>query len=492
MAAPSSIVAAFARMLDLLANAPDDRDTQKTAFRPLFATLEATGATLSADLAGLTVDGTPLAKGTPGAAAVQARFIVHGIGVLGVPTGVKPADLLAVLRQLAGPPASPAGAEAFVQRLPREAALAIHVSPPRALPPAGDTIILADTGLVSASTDAAPGPVDPTPYLPLTESSEGSSGSRTGVVEEPGAFPHDELRELEARADLAYRHDDWEEVLTVATRVLAAEADVGGDAHQRRFTITMRRILPKPALPHIARLAMAGQRRQEALAALERMGDDAVEPLLELMTVAPTLEERRSYFSVLSRMKAGGPQIISRLDHPDWFVVRNVAELCGELKLEEAVPRLADQISHRDERVRRAVTGALARIGTTAALEPLRRALRDPAPAVRLQAAQSLGAPWTKGIAMSVVLRLDEEDHPDVLRELHLALGRFGTAEAVHALRKSAAPAKGLFARKPTALRLAAIEGLALVQDAAARNALVELLGDSDQAVRDAVGKILK
>lgn len=492
MAAPSSIVAALARMLDLLVNAPDDRDAQKAAFRSLFATLEATGATLSADLSGLIVDGTPLAKGTPGAAEVQARFIVHGVGVLGVPSGVKPADLLAVLRQLAGPPPGPGGAEAFVQRLPRGAALAIEVSPPRALPPAGDTIILAETGLVSVKTEAAPGPVEAAPYLPLTESHAGSSGSSPGTAEEPGAFPHDELRELEARADLAYRHDDWEEVLTVATRVRAAEAALGGEAHQRRFTITMRRILPKPALQHIARLALAGQRRQEALAALERMGDDAVEPLLELLTVAPTIEERRSYFNVLSRMKAGGPQIISRLDHPDWFVVRNVAELCGELGLEDAVPRLAEQISHRDERVRRAVTGALARIGTTAALEPLRRALRDSSPAVRLQAAQSLGAPWTKGIAMSVVLRLDEEDHPDVLRELHLALGRFGTAEAVQALRKSAAPPRGLFARKPTALRLAAIEGLALVEDAAARTALVELLGDSDQAVRDAVGRILK
>jgi HEAT repeat protein len=209
------------------------------------------------------------------------------------------------------------------------------------------------------------------------------------------------------------------------------------------------------------------------------MGDDAVEALLE-RSLRPS--RSTSYFNVLSRMKAGGP--CHRPPGPsDWFMVRNVAELCGELGLEDAVPRLADQISHRDERVRRAVTGALARIGTPAALEPLRRALRDPAPAVRLQAVQSLGAPWTKGIAMSVVLRLDEEDHPDVLRELHLALGRFGTTEAVQALRKSAAPPKGLFARKPTALRLAAIEGLALVQDAAARNALVELLGDGDQAV---------
>src|SRR5213079_1433303 len=55
----------------------------------------------------------------------------------------------------------------------------------------------------------------------------------------------------------------------------------------------------------------------------------------------------------------------------------------GELALEEAVPALAQQLEHEDERVRKAVALALAKIGSRAAAEPLRRALRDESPEVR-------------------------------------------------------------------------------------------------------------
>ena len=84
------------------------------------------------------------------------------------------------------------------------------------------------------------------------------------------------------------------------------------------------------------------------------------------------------------------------------------------------------------------------------------------------------------------MVRLGDETHADVLRELHLALGRLGTPEAVQALRAAAAPAKGLLARKSAALRLAAVEGLSLAGGPAAAGALQELLGDADDQVRAA------
>jgi len=105
---------------------------------------------------------------------------------------------------------------------------------------------------------------------------------------------------------------------------------------------------------------------------------------------------------------------------------------------------------------------------------------------VRLQAAQGIGGEWGRGLVMSIAVRLPDETHADVLRELHLALGRLGTAEAVQALRASAAPPKGLLGRKPAALRLAAVEGLALASGPAAAGALQELLGDADEQVRAA------
>jgi len=296
----------------------------------------------------------------------------------------------------------------------------------------------------------------------------------------------DRLRDLEVRADLAARGEEWHELLDLAVQLLRLEEQDTDANRGRRYSISLRRILPKSALQHIARAALREDSRTEAVAVLRRMDADAVEALLELLAAAPTLGERRGYFGVLTRMEAGTERIVSRLRHPDWFVVRNVAELCGELRLEGALRSLVEQAQHRDERVRRAVASALGKIGSTEALEGVRRLLNDVAAVVRLQMAQGTGGAWARGLVNSIAVRLPEEANADVLRELHLALGRIGTPEAIQALRAAAAPAKGFLGRKSAAARVAAVEGLAAAGGAAAAGALQDLLSDSDAEVRAA------
>ena len=477
MAAPSSAVTALANLITLLQTDPEDRDRLKAAFRDLYAIVEPAGATLSMDVNGLLMDGTPLPHGIPGAGDVRIRFHAHGVGSVRVPAGVKPADLLAVVRLLAAEPVE-ASVESFVRRLPVEAALAILVDGPRQLPQAHDMRTLDNLSVpIGGGRAAAPPPPPPPPAAPHDEA--GAHGQRG----EPAADP---LRDIEVQADLAYRREEWEELLGLATRILRLEAAEKDESRHRRYSVTLRRILPKSALQHIARAALSEGRRVDATAVLKRMGADSVEALLELLTAAPTLAERRGYFSVLTKMEAGTERIVSRLNHPDWFVVRNVAELCGELRLAGAVRALSEQSLHRDERVRRAVAGALGKIGMVEALEALRHLLNDVEPMVRLQAAQGVGGELGRGLVMSIVVRLGDETHADVLRELHLALGRLGTPEAVQALRAAAAPARGLLARKSAVLRLAAVEGLSLAGGPAAAGALQELLGDADEQVRAA------
>ncbi len=477
MTAPSSIVAALAHMLDLLAHEPNDRDQLKTAFRDLYAMLEPAGATISIDVKGMILDGTPLPHGLPGGGEVRIRFHSHGIGSIRVPAGVKPADLLAVVRLLATDPVGDPTVESFVQRLPVEAALAIQVDGPRQLPKSSDTRTLDN---LSAPIGGASAPIPPPPPELLATLSDPGVRVRR---DQPG---YDPLRDIEVKADLAYRREEWDDLLLLATEILRLESAEEDENRRRRYAVTLRRALPKSALQHVARAALSEGRRVEATAVLKRMDADAVEALLELLTAAPTLGERRGYFSVLTKMETGTDRIVHRLHHPDWFVVRNVAELCGELRLAGAARALAEQARHRDERVRRAVAGALCKIQSTEALEALRHLLNDTEPVVRLQAAQGLDGDWARGLVMSIAVRLPEEGHADVLREMHLALGRVGTAEAVQVLRSAAAPAKGLLARKSAAARLAAVEGLALAGGAAAAGALQELLRDSDAAVRSA------
>jgi HEAT repeat protein len=79
-----------------------------------------------------------------------------------------------------------------------------------------------------------------------------------------------------------------------------------------------------------------------------------------------------------------------------------------------------------------------------------------------------------------------------VQRELLLALGRIGTADAVQALIKVVQPAGRLFGRKPTPLRVAAVEGLRLAATAAAVGTLEGLAGDADRQVSAAAQEALQ
>jgi HEAT repeat protein len=87
---------------------------------------------------------------------------------------------------------------------------------------------------------------------------------------------------------------------------------------------------------------------------------------------------------------------------------------------------------------------------------------------------------------MPLIVALQEEEDETVQRELLLALGRIGTPDAVQALIKVAQPSGRLFGRKPTPLRLAAVEALRLAATAPALGTLEGLGGDGDKLVRTA------
>jgi HEAT repeat protein len=224
---------------------------------------------------------------------------------------------------------------------------------------------------------------------------------------------------------------------------------------------------------------------------LKHAGADASETLLHELVESESMEQRRALYNALRLVNTASPLLGRLLLHDEWFVVRNVAELCGDLRAEDTVPQLARHVNHGDERVRRAVAGALAKIGTSIAVEPLRQMLRDPSPQVRLQAVQGLDGTRSRGLAMSLALAAEEETNADVLRELLLALGRIGTPDAVQALARAAAPGRRLFNRRPLSTRLAAIAGLRVAGSAPAATALQGLLGDDEQSVRDAAQEAL-
>lgn len=296
----------------------------------------------------------------------------------------------------------------------------------------------------------------------------------------------DTLAVLVRQVEEAASASKFERVLRIICGTVRLELTVAEGSARRMYGIALKRMFTKSTLQALAHFTGLPGYRADAIVALKRAGADGAEVLLDRLVEAPSMEERRHVFSALAQMPHGADQLVHLLGHHQWFVVRNIAELAGELGVVDAVPQLAKQLEHQDERVRKAVALALAKIGSRNTAEPLRRALRDPSPGVRQQVALGVGGRRASPLAMLLTSALEEEKEAEVVRELVLALGRIGSPEAVHALIKFVQPTGKLIGRRPTPLRLAAVEALRLAGTPAAVGTLQGLAGDGDRAVRAA------
>ena len=306
-----------------------------------------------------------------------------------------------------------------------------------------------------------------------------------------GPSAGDTLAILERQVEGESRAGHWERVLAIMARVVEIEQVLDGTA-RRPFAIALKRMTTRPLLREMAKLAVTPAHQAAGLAVLRRAGDDGADVLIDLLISSELIGGRRAAFNAVKALGKGTDRLLALFNHKEWYVVRQAAELAGEMQLEEAVPWLGGALNHGDERVRKAIALALAKIGTGVAVEPLRRALRDPSPGVRLQVALGIGGRQSSALAMLVVVAMDEEKDPQVERELTLALGRIGSPDAVQALIKLSQSSGVLFNRKPTAKRLAAVEGLRIAGTPAAVGTLQGLANDSDRQVKAAAQAALQ
>jgi HEAT repeat protein len=493
MIVPQTFATLFARTLDLFRD-PAAKEEQKAQFRALVDQLKFGGVTVKIDGGRVTVNGTPL----DGAAytALAQRLEFHSVDEIQIPAAPPPAEVFELLRALADQP----GEDDIPTRLRATGAQRISVASvphqvpvppaPPAPPPAP----------AAPSPSAAPAEVpemlreEGTPtFEPATAATRSSADILAELQRKPmGPQVGDLLAVLSRQLETAMRANRLEQALAIVVGIVRAEQSIGDEARRRQYSIALKRIYTKPLLEGIAHLVPMPAQRDAALLALQRAGEGGVEVLLDLLVAAPTIDERRGIFAALTGMTEGTDQLVHMLGHHQWFVVRNVAELVGELGLEEAVPALARQLDHEDERVRKAVALALAKTGSRSAAEPLRRALKDKSPEVRIQAALGVGGRKASALAMPLVVAMGEEEDEAVEQELMLALGRIGSPDAVQALIKFAQPGGKLFGRKPTALRVIAVEALRLAATPAAIGTLEGLGADGDKQVRAAAQAALR
>ena len=482
MASPSQVAYNFASTLFLLRDRPEAAAALTACLDELHESLQGRGLDIRCDEASLSVYGTPISLERPLAEPLRAHLLNRGIGELRLEPSVSRDAVAGLIRVLGDPPGFYRSLHELTGAMDAAARAAVHLAPPVTGVQAEPEWTVFDQVAPEVERQA--------------ESLQRPSGKHRAIelpvlltaIEENPDDPRltERLNEIVRSADDLAGEGDWQGVLRTASVLVSAERDAKEGAYGRAYGIALRRMLPRSTLEQIARLIASPEHRGDALPVLQRIGADATEALLGLLASAERIEERRAYFAALRQMTEGTELLVNMLTHDEWFVVRNVADLCGELRIEASVPRLARHLAHPDERVRRSVAMALTKIGSASTIEPLRQVLRDPSPAIRLQVLQALDGRKHRALAMSISVLLDEESRPEVLREMFLALGRIGSTEAVQVLVRAAEPGGRLFRRKSANVRLGAIEGLERAGGPAATAALRALLQDDDAEVRNA------
>lgn len=447
----------------------------------------------------LLIDGVPVMLESPGATLLFEQMYLHGVRALRVLPTAADADLIRFATVLG---AFPGTYESYQQVLD-------------ALGPAVERLTLTQgpndfeifrsmpwrpRGVYGGSEEVAPRVEFPRvrgevtaeyerfQELALNPDAIGDLQSKS-AAEGSINLPRPPLELLLLHGREAIEREDWGGLLEVALLIAEGESEAPSELASSTYRIELKRLMSRKHLAMIARF-LQGDRKQDAIALLRRFGADSTEILMDLLIQAMTIGERRGYYSAITQMSDGTEAVVQHLGHQQWYVVRNAADLCGEMGLAGAVPHLARQIEHPDERVRKAVAEALGKIGTPQAMEPLRTLMADQAPAVRLKAVSHLSGRASRGMPPALADLLKTEDHVEVQHEALLALGRIATPDAVVQLREWALPGGKLLGRKPLALRLVAVKALALAGPAAV-DSLGSLERDEAPEIRAAASAAL-
>ena len=299
--------------------------------------------------------------------------------------------------------------------------------------------------------------------------------------------PRAVIEDIARSAEDLSTQDKWPEVIQVMERMHHHHDRLHEGDVKRAFMMGIRRLQRPTMLQGVARmLATHRDHRETCTRLLYLAGEAGADVLIDNLIGSDAGGERRVYLEALRQCPAAVNSLLHLLSDDRWYVVRNAASLLGELGHAEADKRLVELMSHRETRVRQAAAVALGKLGTSRSLLALLQGLNDSSPDVRVQAVWAIAAARNPRAIPWLIEALDHDQDADVQAALITTLGAVPTEDGVARLVR-AAEAGGMLVRKPTALRLRAIEALAEARTPSARQALQQLMQDRDREIRAAV-----
>lgn len=515
----------FARLVWLLLREPANVDEQKVTLRALVTMARIGAVRLEMRQGTIAANELELPAPLPGVAELRERMTALGVRAIEADVGAGAADLLGAARRLAEVGAAVSGPTVrFVSATPAASTATVSAAAEETEPAVeADHAAIAEQVTEAEQAVEAEPVVEPAPVIAADPQPErAASATATPAKREKEILPHADglfehfaaarkaagspaalldtfdsatgatlltrlLDELVRAAEAAVRQGDIALATEIFHRIVARERRAHDADARRAFMLTIRRLSRSTVLRAVAQgLVRAPEKREQELAVLTRTGEDGADALIDQLVHAEERAERRVYFDALLELRAGVPTLLHMLGDPRWFVARNAAALLGELGASEGEQPLSELLHHDDERVRHAATIALMRLGTSRSMSAIEQALHDGAPQIRMQAAAILVERRTEAKAEPLLRALETEKDDEVKAAFYLALGRFGTSEAVQRLIEAAQPERALFRKKPVALRITAIQALATAGTPPALDALVALQRDRDRDVQQA------
>ena len=502
----------FAQLVGLLLHEPGNTDDQKVALRALVVAAKGGSVNLSLHSDSLQSNGEVVDPALGGVTDVARRMKQHGLAMISVDPDAAAAHILGVARILAAMPTlDDGGAAAEGQRTASGAMTIRFAARPRMSQPGmtlsdmefGDVL---DDPVAEARSRATPRSSQsiPTP----SKSHDAGLFAQFTAPRKPTESHEQLLKQLDAEenpgvmgnllddlvfiAESAARERKSGVVAEIMSRMLRREGAVESFETRRAFTMSLRRLSKPEALRCVAtQLGLHPARREEYVAILARAGEDGATALIEQIVAMTHQRDRQLYYGALAQLESATPSLLRMLGDTESLVVCNAAEVLGELQVREAERPLAALLKHPDERVRRAANGALMRLGTARAMQAIQAGLVDRTPEIRSDAALALVMRKDGRTTATLLQALDAEKNDDVQAAFLLSLGKLATPEAVQRLIKGAEVERGLFKRKSSAYRVAAVHGLAEARTMEATDALRALQADKDAEVRDAANRAI-
>jgi len=181
--------------------------------------------------------------------------------------------------------------------------------------------------------------------------------------------------------------------------------------------------------------------RNELGILIKVIGEESITPALEMLIESEESFVRRNLIKlIVSFGEMARPKVEIFLFDERWFVVRNMANILGEIKSEKSLNSLSRVMNHDEIRVQREVIKALTRIGGKNVTIYFLRMLEDAPQQLAFILINSLGA---LGDTMAVEPLIKIATTRDILyrnfeirREAINSLARLGSRESIEALGK--------------------------------------------------------